>query len=166
MDLYFNWLLEIIACPENYLKLMHYLYNSTFIFTIRNDKNRAADGLELRNKFKDEYGLGAETRSGECSILEMMIALACRMEDDIMHDPGIGDRSPEWFWIMISNLKLDGMDDEHFDEVNVNSIVDVFLNRRYFMNGTGGLFPLRFPKVNQRRVEIWYQMNAFLNENY
>jgi hypothetical protein len=34
------------------------------------------------------------------------------------------------------------------------------------MNGTGGLFPLKMPKVNQRRVEIWYQMSAFIEENF
>jgi hypothetical protein len=88
------------------------------------------------------------------------------MEDDIMHDPSLGDRSPEWFWVMISNLGLDRMDDENFDLRYVDDVLNVFLNRTYFMNGTGGLFPLKIPKVNQRRVEIWYQMSAFIAENY
>ena len=34
------------------------------------------------------------------------------------------------------------------------------------MNGTGGLFPLKRPRVNQRRVEVWYQMSEYLMENY
>ena len=168
MDLYFEWLLEQVDCPENYRILMDRLYRCTFTYTLKMDANRAADGLALRDRFADEYGglRYEDIRHDECSVLEMLIALACRMEDDIMHDPALGDRSPEWFWIMISNLRLDGMDDEHFEEENVENILNVFLNRTYFMNGSGGLFPLKIPKVNQRRVEIWYQMSAFMEENF
>ncbi len=168
MDLYFEWLLEQVDCPENYRILMDRLYRCTFTYSLKMDANRAADGLALRDRFADEYGdlRYEDIRHDECSVLEMLIALACRMEDDIMHDPALGDRSPEWFWIMISNLRLDGMNDENFEEENVENILNVFLNRTYFMNGSGGLFPLKIPKVNQRRVEIWYQMSAFMEENF
>jgi hypothetical protein len=132
------------------------------------DANRAADGLALRDRYAHEYVdlRYDDIRHDECSVLEMMIALACRMEDDIMHDPELGDRSPEWFWMVITNLRLDRMDDEHYDEKNVENIINVMVGRSYFMNGTGGLFPLKMPKVNQRRVEIWYQMSAFIEENF
>lgn len=168
MDLYFEWLLEQIDCPHNFRLLMDKLYRRTFTYTLKMDANRAADGLALRDRFADEYRdlRYDEIRHDECSVMEMMIALACRMEDDIMHDPDLGDRSSEWFWMMIANLRLDRMDDEHFDAENVDSIINVLLGRTYFMNGTGGLFPLKLPKVNQRRVEIWYQMSAYLEENF
>ena len=168
MDLYFEWLLEQVDCPENYRKLMDKLYSRPFTFSIKRDENRVGDGLALRDRFADEYGdvRYEDIPHGECSVLEVLIALACRMEDDILHDPELGDRSPEWFWMMITNLRLDRMDDEHFDAHNVDDILNVFLNRTYFMNGTGGLFPLKLPKVNQRRVEIWYQMSAFIDENF
>jgi hypothetical protein len=40
------------------------------------------------------------------------------------------------------------------------------LNRRlYTTSGYGGLFPLEEPKEDQRKVEIWYQMMAYLGEN-
>lgn len=168
MDLYFEWLLEQIDCPNNFRRLMTSLYNCTFTYTLKMDANRAADGLALRDRYAHEYAdlRYDEIRHDECSVLEMMIALACRMEDDIMHDPELGDRSPEWFWMMITNLRLDRMDDEHYDEKNVENIINVMVGRSYFMNGTGGLFPLKMPKVNQRRVEIWYQMSAFIEENF
>lgn len=168
MDLYFEWLLEQVDCPENFRLLMKKLYDRPFTIIIKRDENRIGDGLALRDRFADEYGdlRYDDIPSGDCSVLEMMVALACRIEDDIMHDPSIGDRSPEWFWIMISNLRLDGMDNEHFDPHNVDNILNVLLNRTYFMNGSGGLFPLKTPKINQRRVEIWYQMSAFIEENF
>ena len=41
-----------------------------------------------------------------CSVLEMMIALSMRCEEQIMDDPDIGNRTGQWFWDMIDNLGL------------------------------------------------------------
>jgi hypothetical protein len=49
---------------------------------------------------------------------------------------------------------------------NVNQILTNLVERTYQKNGKGGLFPLKQPAKDQRRVEIWYQMAAYLNENY
>ena len=168
MDLYFKWLCEVVDCPPEYTDLLQKLDSRVFTWRIRNDSNRAQDGLALRSRFIDETGakVTEEIFMRPCSVLEMMVALACRIEDDIMFDPSYGDRAPQWFWIMVSNLGLDGMDNEHFDNENVDQVLNVLLGRSYFMNGTGGLFPLKRPKVNQRRVEIWYQMSEFLVENF
>lgn len=169
MDSYFEWLLRIIDCPDCYRKLMEKLDSRQFTWTIRMDENRAEDGLALRDKFLDEYGYTPDQSDifiRPCSVLEMMVALACRIDDDIMFDPAYGDRAPEWFWIMITNLGLDGMDNDNFNNQNVDEILNVFLARTYMMNGTGGLFPLKHPNFNQRRVEIWYQMSSFLGENF
>jgi len=40
------------------------------------------------------------------------------------------------------------------------------LARDYDADGNGGLFPLKNPKKDQRRIEIYYQMNAYVLENY
>lgn len=40
------------------------------------------------------------------------------------------------------------------------------LNSRYYKSdGFGGLFPLSNPMGDQRYVEVWYQMMAYLAEN-
>lgn len=168
MNGYLQWLAEQVDCPEHYSRLFEKLFNRTFTWRIVNDVNRAGDGIALRGRYIDETGAQAteDIFMRPCSVLEMMIALACRIEDDIMFDPALGDRAPQWFWMMIQNLKLDGMDDDNFDDENVNNILNVFLDRTYFMNGSGGLFPLKRPKHNQRRVEIWYQMSEYLVENF
>ena len=44
--------------------------------------------------------------------------------------------------------------------------LDGFINRQYEANGEGGLFPLKGVCEDQREVEIWYQMNAYLYEHH
>jgi len=38
--------------------------------------------------------------------------------------------------------------------------------RRYSKTGKGGLFPLKHPKKDQTEVEIWYQMQQYVMENF
>ena len=168
MDGYLKWLADQVDCPEQYSRLIEKLDSRVFSWSIHNDANRAGDGIALRGRYIDETGAEATEKifMHPCTVLEMMVALACRIESDIMFDPALGDRTPQWFWIMIENLGLDGMDNEHYDDENVNHILNTLLGRTYFMNGSGGLFPLKRPKHNQRRVEIWYQMSEFLVENF
>lgn len=63
------------------------------------------------------------------SVLEMLIALSIRLEEHIMDDPEIGDRTGQWFWNMITNLGLGSMDDRKFNENRVEDIVTRFLER-------------------------------------
>ena len=169
-NLYFEWLCLQVGVTEDYWTLMGMLFNREFTWFVPNDNNRAADGLCLRERYLEERGLeGSAMIYGPCSVLEMMAALAIRCEDDIMRDPDLGDRTSLWFWIMICNLKLDRYTDDTIDMVyteEISRILDVMLDREYMMNGDGGLFPLKKPAHNQRRVEIWYQMNAYLVENF
>lgn len=71
-----------------------------------------------------------------------------------------------WFWKILENAGLEKYTDEQFDEWKVYQILDDIVDRRYNRNGFGGLFPLRKPKKDQRKVELWYQMCAYLVENY
>jgi hypothetical protein len=79
-------------------------------------------------------------------------------------------RMVDWFWMMLGNAELDGFTDEAFYALRGHILVDKILNRildrTYKRDGIGGLFPLKHPKKDQRRVELWYQMNAYLVENY
>ena len=33
-------------------------------------------------------------------------------------------------------------------------------------DGVGGFFPLKYPKRDQKYLEIWYQLEDFVLENY
>ena len=167
-DAYFCWLVGLIGdsfIEENYRKLLHKLYFTDFYYELDYDKNRAADGLFLRRNYSQTSGLALPDRP--CSVLEMMIALARNAENDIMHDPDFGDRTGHWFWVMLQNLGLDQDDDLSYNEGRVEQILDVFMHHRYAPNGQfGGMFPVRKCCRDLRKTDLWWQLNAYFEENY
>lgn len=80
-----------------------------------------------------------------------------------MADPDVGNRTGKWFWTMMSNLKLDRMDDSMFERNRVKKVIQKFLDRDYARDGAGGLFRIKNCKYDLRDVEIWYQANWYLN---
>lgn len=168
---YFDWLCNFVWIGEpdsGFRPLMFELYRRNFYSTIEMDQNRILDGLALRKRFFEETGIFVDP-SEPCSVLEMLIALAQRIEIDIMWDPEQGDRTAKWFWEMMANLGLDIFYDEfdpEYDYYAIDCIMNTFLGRSYSPSGIGGLFPLRNPQQDQRTVEIWYQMNRYFIENY
>lgn len=153
-DLYFERILDLVGYEIgneaiSYDVLLGYLYSKEFTYSIKNDENRLQDGLDLRYRFDelDNYE--------PCSVLEMMIALADRIESTIMDDPAYGDRTGQWFWSMINNLGLSSMTDEQFDIRYVEDTIDCFLDRNYAPDGRGSLFRIRNCDYDLREVEIW-----------
>lgn len=169
---YFNWMYNLVCKGKrmSYRKILGYLHEREFTYTLKFDGNRAEDGVDLRYRYSYELGrydgptVAAYLDDGPCTVLEMMIALAIRCEETIMDDPEAGDRTTYWFWSMMESLGLKGMSDERFDERLAERIVDIFLNREYAENGKGGLFTVRHPYRDLRDVEIWCQMNWHLDE--
>lgn len=178
-DIYFEWLYGIVEDSDReYEFMLRQLFCIEFsddtAILIDTDANRIDDAMELRKDFirehlsrEDSYLIESFNRQ-TCSLLEMMISLAYRMED-IM---GL-DRFPDWFWIMVGNLGLDEFTDDILQGRSGRKMIDKIerkisnlLNREYCRDGTGGLFPLKDPDSDQRKVEIWYQMHAYLIEFY
>lgn len=170
---YFHWLCEMMdveRMDRAYWLLAKDLWQTPFYSLVPHDENRAMDGLALREEYLDETNYPRYIRlEGECSVFEMLVALARRIDFE-MSDPYVdGDDSCHWFWTMIENLDLADYDDEHYVEldgmIEVPEKLDRFLERTYRRNGKGGLFPLMRTSADQRKVEIWYQMNEYLMEN-
>lgn len=174
---YFRWLCEMVHIDQEdkaYWLLAKDLHRIEFYALVAHDENRASDGLELREEYLREINYPKYVDiCGECSVFEMMIGLARRMDfetgDPYDFDDSI-DRTSFWFWEMIDNLGLIAFDDDSYVEYdgmnNVENIIEKFLERRYGWNGEGGLFPLNYCREDQREVEIWYQMNQYLNERF
>ena len=165
---YFQWLCQFGHLDIDYLILASILHRIEFTWYIPNDDNRDADGRKLREIFTDETDIDCSSLDGPASILEMLLALAIRMEY-ILDDVENHDRI-DLFWEMLGNLGVDTFtDDEYYylggDDEVINR-VRIFTERQYTGAGKGGLFPLRYPHIDQRTVEIWYQMSAYLLENY
>lgn len=171
---YTRWMYSLVqddgrAGYISYNKLLTHLHDTDFRYSIPKDQNRAEDGCNLRYRFamtqgyEDSVDDVLDILDGPCSVLEMMIALCIRCEEDIMDDPSIGGRSKQWFWNMITSLGLNSMTDNRYDTNEVTYIIDRFLDRKYSRNGIGGLFTIKNADRDLRNVEIWYQMCWYLD---
>lgn len=170
-DLYLEWLYNQVASVKQRIKARSYwslfrqLYRKEFVWTVPNDDNRVEDGRDLRWDFiraNDIQNAEASWMRLPCSMLELLIGLSRRLEFE-------DDRpAKEWFWILLGNLELDQCTDARYNEqidVWVDTVLDKVIWRKYDRNGRGGLFPLQFSSRDQRKVELWYQLCAYLLEN-
>lgn len=172
-DRYFEWLCKMVCDMRgseyiSFRKLLTCLHETEFSYSILRDRNRAEDGMDLRYRFALTHNecspeIIMNTLDGPCSVLEMMVALAIRCEENIMDDPNRGDRTRQWFWGMVINLGLGAMTDKLFDERLVDKAVQRMLNREYEPNGKGGLFTIYKCNKDLRDVEIWYQLCWYLD---
>ena len=174
-DQYFKWLCGIVNTEQpfgSYWLLASLLHREAFIWSVPNDDNRIDDGIKLRTIFCDEYNFDDHDRtalSGKCTFFEVLVGLSYRIEEQ-MNDDNTGQRISKWFWEMCENLSLTAYTDETLAEPiffeHALNIVSIVNNRTYCYDGTGGLFPLKNPRQDQRTVELWYQMCTYLMENY
>lgn len=167
---YFDWMCDLVCGdmhPEgasSFRKLLIFLHETPFVYTMKKDADRAKDGEHLRYRFASFTGCDYDDifSEGPCSMLEMMIALALRCEETIMDDPRMGNRTRQWFWRMVISLGLGGMTDSLFDKDEAEQIVERFTARKYEPDGRGGLFTIKQYKKDLRQMEIWDQMCAYL----
>ena len=163
---YFDWMCQLV-CNErysrglSYQKLLRHLHNIDFQYVIPMDGNRAEDGIDLRYRFGYEKSyegpmIASFLDNRPCSVLEMLIALAFRCEENIMNNPDVGNRMGQWFWNMIVNLGLGSMSDSRFNPKYTDDVIFRFMDRKYKRDGEGGLFTIEHCKYDMRSVEIWY----------
>ena len=149
-------------------KLVRQLYTKEFVWFVPNDDNRVADGKELRRLFvreeeivdpdPDWMGLG-------CSMLEMLLALSYRLEFLTNEEPR------DWFWNLIENIGIgmQGSSDRHYNkeiEKEIDEALDRVIWRTYSKTGEGGLFPVPETALDQCKIEIWYQISAYLADDF
>lgn len=169
-ELYFKWLYKQVSSvreknpSKSYWELLRQLYQKEFVWIVPNDHNRVEDGRDLRLRFVHYSGVNPdpEWMGLGCSVLEMMIALSHRLSFE-------DGRSPKgWFWRLIENLGFEELTDANWGELTseaVDEVLEQLIWRQYAPDGTGGLFPLEHPERDQREVEIWYQLCAYLLDN-
>jgi len=167
---YFDWLYSQVCSvglegPLNtYRNLLHVLYTKEYVWLVPNDDNRVEDGKDLRYEFFNDEEIYPDRRDElwlelGCSMLEFLVALARRYAFEV--DGNVSDQ----FWELLENLELDELNDRAtFDPDYVEDILDRVIWRTYHYNGGGGLFPLRYPERDQRRIEVWYQLSAYILE--
>ena len=135
--------------------LLEWLAKTPFVYTIPMDKNREQDGLYLRKLYYVE-GLTSEP----CSMLEMMVALALRIDQEFL-----GDTSPRpicstgaWFGEMCDSLEITNC----LNEYEFAFKMERFMNHQYSPDGRGGLFYVPNAPMDLREMQIWDQMGAWI----
>ena len=184
---YIRWLYEKVGLNDEeygqYWRVIRRLFKRQFISLVKNDDNRIGDAITLRRQFESEFGYPERYMDymcgvDECNMLEMMVAFAMRIQSDIMWDPDTEDRTAFWFWTMLSNAGLDmeACQDGYFNKdqlINLENLLDRVIYRTYSKTGIGSFFPLekfqnapKNSKRDLRKVELWYQMQFWIGENY
>jgi hypothetical protein len=164
---YLIWLHDRIAYPdrhETYMSFAKQLYIKEFVWLVPNDDNRAADGKDLREEFCREHNIESpdpEWMGLGCSMLELLIAMSRMFAFEAEGEPR------DWFWKMMDNIDilLFAANDRKYSprfQLWVDFALDRVIWRTYSPTGEGGLFPLETTDHDQRDVELWYQMSAYI----
>lgn len=144
------------------MTLIRQLHGTPFRWSVHNDDNRGEDGKELREEFLDEFGYSEpDWPEVDASMFEVLIALSRRAAYNSYGTPA------SWFWKMLENLGFRHYSDANYNneiEEEVDEVLQIVLDRTYSEDGRGGLFPLRSPHLDQRRIELWYQLSAYILE--
>lgn len=159
-EAYYKWLVAQINVPNNgktYEGIFKRMYNYIFVAFVALDDNRIGDAQELRKEFFGE----SHVNIYEASVLEVLVALSRRAAWIISDIP-----AQDWVWTFIKNLGLHKCDDplSYRKDNKVDDILETFVWRIYEPNGEGGLFPLKQTEHDQRTIELWYQMHAYIME--
>jgi len=172
---YFRWLCDKVMIEQDtdsassYMFLADRMYRIRFNDNVPNDRNRAADGVQLRHDFLQEYATNyeqlevADLLYSGANVLEVLIGLAQRA--DFEWNLGVMN----WFGKFLQNLKLNCYADSEIEPGDINRIgriLSKFNERRYVPSGRGGLFPLKGREwEDQRSTELWYQLSHYIEEN-
>lgn len=158
---YFKWLISHVnadqAVANNYKPMLRLLHDREFAWIVANDDNRIEDGRDLRAEYTQASRHIFDDHP--VSTLEVLVALSRRVEFNA------GGESEHWSWVLIENLGLDKypgqLTERQVDQIN--QIIENLIFRNYKRNGLGGFFPLKYTEQDQTKVEIWYQMSAYIN---
>ena len=170
---YFDWLYERVFgirdvdTKKCFTIICDAMHRFTFRNLVEHDGNRVVEGTALRDEFlkgqKRRYELEdrLDLLFPDATIFEVLVALACRADFMLDHGPDF------WFDIFITNLGLKEFNDMGYlarDATKIQRRLRRFNDRRYQPHGTGGIFPLKNTQQDQREVELWYQMAAYMTE--
>lgn len=178
---YFSWLLYRCGFDEDTIRdgwlIFYTLHQKEFYWSeeFPNDVDRNTDGLLLRQMYTDDTTIIPDHQtlpysSSIASVLEVLIALALRMDFIIGGDFGPGSLLLEMLTNMelypfspknsVPNSKSVLVQDEIF---GTNLAADRWLSRDFDEFGTKT--PFFVPKLKnlyQNRIQIWYMMNNYL----
>lgn len=171
---YFEWLRKRSGMGQNYYMLLLFLHSVKYVPMLIDDENRRADGNAMIEVYCQENGYDLppveEFDFSGCSVLEMLLALADRIDKELIGDPNF-NHAPLWFSRMLENLGIYQYDDEHWNEKKVALQVWNWMHKR----GNVHLFcvPLTEKKgekgeksLDFRKISEWELVNLSLKSDF
>jgi len=168
---YVTWLIKRLNIIENknYGMLLRELYRHEFYAVVKYDEDRGADGLALRDTWADEVEYKGSISFGLPRVLETLIGISLRIEDQIFGGPWVND----WdyvriFWNLIKNLGLleyDGVMNIS-DYKEVDAILNEFLSKTSHSDTFANIFVFSVTPKNLRKMNLWSQMHAYIAEKW
>lgn len=160
---YTRWLLSYMgAAMCNYIFLASMLNSIEFYYSMSDDKNRAKEARELRDKYISDYGDDIlDSIPAAATVLEVLVTLA-------IHAEWIERQTPyTWFIIFLENMGLDFLVDINWTpdgEAFVVSTVHKWLDRRFSPNGSGS--PFRSSIHDLTTVTIWNSLQWYIADEF
>ena len=170
-EMYFDWLWERSGLGTNYFQLLTLLYTTPYEPLLVDDENRRADGNELFEIFCEEKKIQIHPSDSymfeECSVLEMLLAFAARINVELVGDPS-ESRVGLWFSRMLENLGIYQYDDEHWDRKKAAIKVWCWMHKKGNPSPIF-LFPIdpkKVKEVNFRTLSEWERVNLALSVEF
>lgn len=189
---YFRWMMDKLQPDTERLgmkvseSLCRLMFSIDFVWNdIQEDGFRASDAMDIRRVYAHDVGEKNEKNEreidriwksvhGKCSLLELIFSMCVKL-DEMVNEGEEGEMVPDFFRILCWNVGFLDTEVMHYDGKivipdNWRDCILRLMERKYEASGHGGgLFPLEKwsekSDKDQRKVPIWYQMNAWLNEN-
>ena len=188
---YLEWMIGKVQPAENgqddklLERLCRFLFGIDYSYEVAEDDIRAKDAVDMRKVYAEEAGSEAgknehdidriwKSIHGKCSVMELILRICTRL-DEMVNEGEEGSMVPVFFLILCENAGFletkDGETENDKDPENDwKDTVERLMDRKYEADGSGGgLFPLKKwepdSEKDQRKIPIWDQMNAWLNEN-
>lgn len=178
VDAYVLYLQEYVDITESGEYLFRTLLDIPYYWNNKFDDSRAMDGRRIRNRFLNEDDSTTEeviesfVYGWPVSVLEVLIALARKLDLEYLHTP-MEDQAHVWFWMMMENLGLEHhiiAANRHFaydDEINdIKAKVFCWMDKEYDDNGHGYnpfepppdyIHDLDFNKYLYKDASLWTQ---------
>ncbi len=145
--------------------MLDLLYLTPYVSTNRLDQSREVDGLDMREAYLDAHGFaGTRGLPGQCTVLEVLVALCVRCERDITCEPS-RDKTAKWFWDMMYYSGLcEYPNRAKWDDSEVLDILERVLRHKYDRDGRGSFFHIKHVDTDMRKLDLWSQMMRYIDE--
>lgn len=157
--LYFDWLMEIAGVDGDfawdiYENTLIRLFIRKYYWLNPLDENSALHAYELRSRAIKETEIPLiNIPNGEASILEVLIALAIRVDTDIMYNPEYFSRVPQFFHDIFHALGFGCSGGELEERIDA------------FLDGENVIFDFN-RRLKPGEKTLWQQVNGYYKTSF